>query len=1189
MTCLGQTQSIVVNDGSSTVGNTPIYSLYCDYGMKSQFIIPASELTSINGMPVTALTFFSSSTGTSWDETFTVELGEVSYTSFTSPFSFVTTGLSAVYEGLISLNASGELTIDFASPYTYQGGNLLVSIATPGKSGGVCPSMYFYCTPSTNAAIYGTNYYSDAGTQVPSSVSNSINYAPKTQITYIAEPTCTTEDFAETEGSIPDGWFAFAPEADQDLFVPHVTDSASGSITALGDSYIIMTGGTQNDTYCKASYLVLPKHNGITGVSFTYCHQDEDHGTLTLGYVTDTLESSCDDFVAIAELPAVSQATQHSLSEDQIETLNGANAYIAIKWHCESDESFYCAGFDDFEICAFDTPEPEPEPEPEPSDCVTEDFSGVTPTGPTTAGSLPENWVGFAPNGTSSYVPHVSTASYASLNNGNYLVFVGDTDDGTTSIAIMPKTDYDLTGLSFDYKYESASYGTLSVGYVTENTLQGCDNFVALAALPSTTSVTHYSLTPAQISEINESNAYVTFKFVQSSYSLWYTAGIDNIEVCVQTCPPSYSTETHTACDFFTWIDGITYTESNNTATFVYDGASVTGCDSIVKLDLTINKGISSSYTVVTCEPYEWHGVTYETTGVYDYESTTPEGCELYETLDLSVLESIPVDVYASACESYTWVDGDGQTYTQSGIYEYTYSTDACDTTKVLNLTVYHTETIEPEVVTACESYEWFGVEYIVSGFYTHITQLGAGCVRTEQLDLTISHNETSEPEVVEVCDSYEWYDQTYTESGIYTYDIPIEAGCVRTETLDLTIFTTGEVELEPVEVCGSYEWYGETYTESATLTHESVYEGGCVRTEFLELTIMDVVHNNIDITTCGEYVWNGQVYDESGDYTSNFVSTAGCDSVVTVHLTILESLNTEIDVESCDSYTWNTVNYGNSGDYTQIFANATGCDSVVTMHLTIKGSTSNEFAAEECSGFVWNDNTYYTDGDYTQYLVGANGCDSVVTMHLTIREAATSQFEVDTCEVYFWEGVPYQSTGLYYHTYEAANGCDSIVTMVLHIHELPTANVSGQFWVAEGVHDTTTLFVWGGASYLWSTGDTTNYIVVAPEHDSTYYVTVYNIWGCSVTESITVLNATGIGESAISMDVFPNPVTHMLNIQATEMKSLRISDMLGQVLLEQQATGDNMQIDMSQYASGAYLLYVTTKDGVAARKIVKR
>ena len=50
----------------------------------------------------------------------------------------------------------------------------------------------------------------------------------------------------------------------------------------------------------------------------------------------------------------------------------------------------------------------------------------------------------------------------------------------------------------------------------------------------------------------------------------------------------SYSTDNHIACDSFTWIDGVTYTSSNNTAVYTLVGANAAGCDSIVTLNLVL-------------------------------------------------------------------------------------------------------------------------------------------------------------------------------------------------------------------------------------------------------------------------------------------------------------------------------------------------------------------------------------------------------------------------------------------------------------------------------------------------------------------------------------------------------------------------------------------------------------------------
>ena len=50
----------------------------------------------------------------------------------------------------------------------------------------------------------------------------------------------------------------------------------------------------------------------------------------------------------------------------------------------------------------------------------------------------------------------------------------------------------------------------------------------------------------------------------------------------------TYSTDNHIACDSFTWIDGVTYTSSNNSATYTLVGANAAGCDSIVTLNLEV-------------------------------------------------------------------------------------------------------------------------------------------------------------------------------------------------------------------------------------------------------------------------------------------------------------------------------------------------------------------------------------------------------------------------------------------------------------------------------------------------------------------------------------------------------------------------------------------------------------------------
>lgn len=81
-----------------------------------------------------------------------------------------------------------------------------------------------------------------------------------------------------------------------------------------------------------------------------------------------------------------------------------------------------------------------------------------------------------------------------------------------------------------------------------------------------------------------------------------------------KTCFKSTGIDTRTECKSYTWIDGITYTNDNNTATFNILGGNTQGCDSMVTLDLTIStinvsltwSGASITSNNTSATSYQW-------------------------------------------------------------------------------------------------------------------------------------------------------------------------------------------------------------------------------------------------------------------------------------------------------------------------------------------------------------------------------------------------------------------------------------------------------------------------------------------------------------------------------------------------------------------------------------------------------
>ncbi|MBT5089788.1 MAG: S8 family serine peptidase, partial [Flavobacteriales bacterium] len=98
---------------------------------------------------------------------------------------------------------------------------------------------------------------------------------------------------------------------------------------------------------------------------------------------------------------------------------------------------------------------------------------------------------------------------------------------------------------------------------------------------------------------------------------------------------PSSSTDSQVHCDAYIWIDGNTYTSSNNTATWITTNAA--GCIHVVTLDLTINYSTSSNTTITVNNSYSWNGVIYTVSGTYFYSIINSFGCDSTAILYLTI------------------------------------------------------------------------------------------------------------------------------------------------------------------------------------------------------------------------------------------------------------------------------------------------------------------------------------------------------------------------------------------------------------------------------------------------------------------------------------------------------------------------------------------------------------------------
>ena len=141
-------------------------------------------------------------------------------------------------------------------------------------------------------------------------------------------------------------------------------------------------------------------------------------------------------------------------------------------------------------------------------------------------------------------------------------------------------------------------------------------------------------------------------KFQFSSGDVEFNALSLNGEDTECVCTPlSFDTDLIVKCDSYTWIDGNTYTTSNNTATYTLTNSL--GCDSILNLNLVINESSTGTDTQFETESYTWiDGVTYtESNSTATYTLTNSNNCDSVVTLDLTINSISEINIYTKQYE----------------------------------------------------------------------------------------------------------------------------------------------------------------------------------------------------------------------------------------------------------------------------------------------------------------------------------------------------------------------------------------------------------------------------------------------------------------------------------------------------------------------------------------------------------
>ena len=612
-----------------------------------------------------------------------------------------------------------------------------------------------------------------------------------------------------------------------------------------------------------------------------------------------------------------------------------------------------------------------------------------------------------------------------------------------------------------------------------------------------------------------------------------------------------------TACDSYVWIDGNAYTASNNTATFTLTNAA--GCDSTVTLHLTVNHSTTSVTSVTACDSFEWNGQTYTSSGIYNYQTTNAAGCDSVMTLHLIVNTTGSTQVFDTICEGEVYPFF-GQLLYSTGVYTDTlFSSKGCDSVITLNLTVNPL----PHVSIS-------GDTSICQGQTTTLSASGGGSYlwsnTSTQTNISVSQSGTYTVTVTNTyrCSATSSVIVTVNPlpNVIISGDTTFCQGSSTTLTANGALnYTWNNASTNPSITVSN----ADTYTVTGTDTND------CSNTANKTVSVNPTYNITVYDSICqgGSYNFFGQNLTTADTYSHTLYTSKGCDSVITLVLTVNplpsvtisdsshfcqgDSLTLTAIGENIDTYVWSTGDTSASkivnaaGKYTVTATNTNGCTASaeksittdplpvisITGNVSFCADSSTTLTASGASTYVWSSGVY-TDsitvnsaGQYTVTGTDDNGCRGtasvmtfvkplpipVITGPSAICAGDTATLTAIGGNTYHWSTGSTQNTisvtqsDTYTVTATSAENCSATATITVTEYALPTVVINGNTTFCTG--SSTTLIALGQSTdtYLWSTGESSDSIIVNAA--GTYMVTATNTYGCTASASQTVTTDT--------------------------------------------------------------------------------
>lgn len=792
----------------------------------------------------------------------------------------------------------------------------------------------------------------------------------------------------------------------------------------------------------------------------------------------------------------------------------------------------------------------------------------------------------------SSYTFHDSTFTASTFHTFIDTNSTGCLDYHSLLLTLNHQVAYDTTAMTVCASELPVSYygQTCSVpGYYTHvlKNRQGCDSAsvtLNLLVIPNPTITNYVTVTRNGIPYAYHGNSY--------SESGVYTVRVPVDPSSTTQCDTFYTLNLTVLPIYLVNMD--TTVCANEPVEFLGDTLTTagehrftyhfSGYDSIVTLTVNHLPTYRDEVIPVLADeydlPYVFNGVSYTTPGYHEQVLQTVSGCDSVVSILLTINPAVVNNdtILREACSNDLPLTVFDSLLTQAGTYRYITRavSGLCDSVFYVRLEVKDSPTLliadtaymcagSAVTLTAQStgsSYSWSNggtqssVTVTLPGAYS-VTVSGAnGCTAVDTvqvIDAPLPNAWISGSN--NVCEgnslllramggaSYVWGDGSTSdslriapsESTTYYVTVTNVYGCSQTKSTTVTVNPLPELTLAgSTSICEGesttiivsggigYRWSNNWFADRITVSAGGIYTvtasdmNGCQNTASVTVTVhpLPVMRINGRTTICQggsttltasgatSYEWNSGELSQSitasyvGSYTVTGRDQHGCSASKSV--TVTQSPVTA-----------------------SITGNRSFCHGESTT-LTATGDAGNTYRWFDGSTSASINIT--TPGQYTLTVTNVNGCSNTLSANvneysitaptisgtLTICQNQTTTLRASGGSSYVWDNgstqpmITVNATGTYSVTATNFYGCTATTSATVLVNPIPTVNVLGNLEVCRGENVTLTAISSAG-TYNWSSGQNTASISVTPAINTTYTVLVTDENGCVNTASTQV------------------------------------------------------------------------------------